>query len=131
MVLAEIGTIAHGYLFIAGVIMLIMFLSYVYLYDHKTFIEGHDMWEKAFLKVGTDKNKIQDITHDDNMWYYKGVSTCVAHSGDFSGLCHRYENYCSGGDRYGDDISQAKAVKEALEDGGEHPMCPLIYSGAD
>lgn len=131
MVFTESGVNAHSYMFIAGIVALVMFLIYVFICEHKISIEGNDMWTSAFMKTGLSNNKIHDLTHDDSMWYYKMRSTCVAYNGDFSGKCYRHENYCAGGDVYGDEESQALAVKEALNNNGEHPMCPLIYPGAD
>jgi len=131
MVLTETGVIAHGYLFVAGVVALMMFLVYVFICEHKTPISQNEMWTEAFRKAGLTPDQIRDMTHDDSMWYYQSRSTCVAYGGDFSGKCRRHENYCAGGDRYGDAEAQAQAVKEALDKGGEHPMCPLIYPGAD
>ena len=131
MVLTETGPKAHGYLFVAGVVIFLMFLVYVFICEHKISIEGNNMWIEAFRKVGLPESQIRNLTHDDSMWYHKMISTCVAYGGDFSAKCHRHENYCAGGDRYGDAEVQAQAVKEALDNNGEHPMCPLIYPGAD
>ena len=45
--------------------------------------------------------------------------------------CPKHENYCAGGNGFGSGEMQALAVKEAIEKGGEHPMCPLIYPGTE
>lgn len=131
MVLTETGPVAHGYLFVAGVVALMMFLVYVFICEHKVFITGNPLWTEAFERTGLTSEQIRDLTHDDSMWYHQSRSTCVAYGGDFSKKCHRHENYCAGGDRYGDAEAQSQAVKESLDNGGEHPMCPLIYPGAD
>ncbi len=131
MVFTETGPKPHGYLFIAGIVTLIMFLIYVYMCEHKISVRGNLMWERAFRKAGLTDKQIRDISHDDSMWYCKSISTCVAYGGDFSERCHRHENYCAKGDLFGDEYSQALAVKKSFDNGGEHPMCPLIYPGAD
>ena len=131
MLFDERGQTAHGYLFIGGIVLLLMFLIYVFICEHKTDIEGNNMWHNAFKNAGLTQKQISNISHDDHMWYYKSASTCVGFSGDFSKNCYRYQNYCAGGDRYGDETLQAKSVKDAIDNGGEHPMCPLIYPGAD
>lgn len=131
MVFTENGTAAHGYLFIAGFVAIIMFLIYVFICEHKISINGNDIWVLAFKRNGMNDSQIKNLTHDDSMWYYKLKSTCVAYGGDFSEKCRRYESYCAGGDKYGDEDLQALAVKEALDNDGEHPMCPLVYTGAE
>ena len=131
MILAEGNITAHQYFFVAGVVLLILFLIYVYVYEHRTFIEGDELWENAFSGVGLLQEIIKDISHDEDVWYYRGNSTCVAYGGDFSEECSRYENYCAGEDRYGDAFLQAMEVKKAIDSGGEHPLCPLIYPGTN
>jgi len=125
---SEQGIKAHGYFFIAGLVLLIMFLVYVYLCEHQKSVVNDEMWRHTFTKEGI--NPIT-VTHDDSMWYHNGRSTCVAYNGDFESKCSRSENYCAGGDVHGTNIQQAKAVKKAIHNRGEHPLCPLIYQGAD
>ena len=120
----------HLYLFIVGLVLFSMFLAYVFIYEHKIHIKG-SAFESAFREVGLS-NEINDITHDDSMWYYKLASTCVGY-GDKSSKCKKYESFCGGKNQntYGNEYEQALAVKEAIENNGEHPLCPLIYPGAN
>lgn len=131
MILSEGNIIAHQYFFIAGLVLFVLFLIYVYGYDHQTTIKNNTIWKDVFVAVGIPEKNIDDISHDDDMWYYKGSSTCVAYGGDFSKKCPKYESYCPGGDTYGDAFLQALEVKKAIDNGGEHPLCPLIYHGTD
>lgn len=117
---------SHWYLFVAGVVMLLFFLIYVYVCNHQIQIDESNLWKQIFEKIGLDP---KSVTHDDSMWYYQGYPTCVAY-GSFSNECSKHEHYCSGGNTYGDSISQASAVKKAVDSGGEHPHCPLVYPGA-
>ena len=116
---------SHWYLFIAGTVMLLFFLTYVYVCNHQIQIKESNLWKPIFEKVGLDPSV---LTHDDSMWYYRGYPTCVAY-GSFSDKCSKHEHHCSGGSTYGSSIFQALAVKKAVYNGGEHPQCPLIYTG--
>lgn len=122
---------AHKYLFIAGTILFIIFLLYIYFCDHKQSILESEFWTKEFLKAGFSKEKIEDIEHDDSVWYYKNRPTCVAYSGSFFEKCLPYEHYCPGGNTFGIPEKQIKALQEAIDNGGEHVDCPLIYPGLD
>ena len=121
---------AHRYLFIAGFIVLVAFLIYGFWCDHKEPIDMDPVWITSFKKQNLSTEQIDSITHDNGTWYYNGVSTCVGY-GDWNDKCPRHENYCEGGKVIGDSDMQAKAVSEAIRNGGQHPMCPLIYKGAD
>lgn len=120
---------AHGYLFLAGVVILLFFLAYVYFCNHQTEIYKNNLWISAFQEIGLTPRQIDDITHDDSMWYYLKRPTCVGYGGYFTKKCPKYENYCSGGSTFGNPLQQALAVKKAIYTGGEHPSCPLVYPG--
>ena len=120
----------HSFLVVLAVVLLITFLIYVFVVEHKTNVEGNDLWQIAFRKVGLTKDQIADLTHDDEMWYYQGVSTCINY-GDWDDTCPKHEGVCAGGDTYGNAMQQAAEIRLALQKGGVHPGCPLIYSGAD
>lgn len=119
---------AHTYLFIAISIVLLIFLIYVYLSEHKRDIKENKVFRKVFSDLGLDSNM---VTHDDSVWFYKGFPTCVGY-GDPEDDCPYFENFCAGDNfSFGSYKQQAEAIKEAvLEGGGEHPSCPLIYPGA-
>ncbi len=119
------------YLFLAVFIILIIFLIYVFIYDHKSDVIG--FWKDAFKKIGLSDKQINDVSHDDDVWYYKNTSTCVGYSEDFNKVCPKHEVVCDENLTYGGGVSQAMRVKDSIFLGneGEHKLCPLIYSGAD
>lgn len=123
----------HTYTFAFGCILLSMFLIYVYVCDHKIQIDNDDDWTNAFVRAGLPQNALPFITHDSDVWYYYGRSTCVAF-GDFSDNCDYRQAVCAEGDppntTFGSRDAQVKAVMIAIVAGGEHPWCPLIYPGA-
>lgn len=116
----------HKYTWLAGALLLAFFIGYAFWYDHKETIYYSEEWNRRFRAVGIDPRR---VTHDDGMWYYDRKSTCVNY-GD-GGECPRHEGYCAGGKTYGTLDEQVLAVKEALENGGTHPECTLIYAGAN
>ena len=129
----------HKYLFVFGNIILAMFLIYVYVCEHKIMIDDDVEWTTAFEKATSAKatsamvaEDVRFVTHDLDVWYYKGRSTCVAF-GDFEDTCDYREAFCAKGDppqsKFGDRLTQAKAVVVAINAGGEHPLCPLVYPG--
>ena len=125
------GVEVHKYLFLAALILFILFVIYVYVCNHKVDVSSNLLWTEAFTGVGISAAMIDLATHDDSMWYYEGYPTCVAYGGDFSRKCLPHEHYCSGGSVYGTPDQQASAIKDALQNGGEHPQCPLIYPGVN
>ena len=127
---SETGLKAHLYLWIAGIVCIILFLGYIFWFDHKENIDGNPIWEREFQNVGLTLEQINDITHDDSMWYYQRVATCVGY-GSPRDQCPRYESYCAGGNTFSSFSEQAEAVKNAIMKGGIHQDCPLIYSGTD
>lgn len=131
MILSESGKTAHLYLFIAGVVGLLMFIIYVYIYDHHNHIETNAFWRDALKKAGISEEDIKHITHDGDTWHHRRKNLCVAHSGDFEEACSKHHNFCSGGDTSGTADEQAQNIFIALKNEGEHPLCPLIYSGTN
>jgi hypothetical protein len=126
----ENGLKPHLYLWIAGIVFMILFFGYIFWFDHKENIDGSDLWETEFEKAGLTKEQREDISHDDSMWYYQRMATCVGY-GSPNDECPRYESYCAGGRYAGSFSEQAKAVTDAIRKGGIHEDCPLIYSGTD
>lgn len=125
----ETGLLAHLYLYIIGIVALSLFLIYGFVYDHKTGITDHEHqseWVSNFKKHGLTDEQIRDIQHDDNVWYYQGVSVCVGY-GDEKEECPKHETVCSGGDTFGNVSQQTVSVVLAIQKGGKHPECPLIY----
>jgi len=126
--LQETTITSHSYLFIAAGIMLVIFLLYAFVCNHKVDIDKDEMWRSEFEK---HQLKSEDIVHDDTMWYYRGLPTCVAYGGIFDSTCSPNEHYCSGGSTYGNRTQQIFAIAGAIKNGGEHPLCPLIYQGSN
>ena len=123
----------HIFLFVCGCIILLMFLVYVYVHEHQELIVEDESWRKAFLDSGFSNDQLKFITHDSDVWYYKGRNTCVSY-GDFEEDCNYKLAVCSRGSppyaKYGSRSEQARGVMEAVKSGGEHPLCPIIYQGA-
>lgn len=117
----------HLLLYACASILLLLFVLYVFLYDHKHSIADNQVWIEAFSKVGIDP---QDMTHDDTTWYYRRRTTCVGY-GDWTKECPKYENYCAGDKIFGTPFQQVSAIKESLDNGGVHRLCPIIYAGAN
>lgn len=109
-----------------------MFLIYVYVCEHKVEIDDDEDWVYAFTSAGVPRDHIRFITHDTDVWYYRGINTCVAF-GDFEDDCDYREAVCSVGNppetKFGSRKQQAETVFSAIVNGGEHPLCPLIYPG--
>lgn len=117
---------SHTYLWLSAILLFSFFIWYVFVHDHKEGV-GDSQWAEKFRRVQIDPN---DMAHDDNTWYHNRESTCVAY-GDPKEECSRHENYCAGGRSIGHIDAQVNAIKEALQNKGTHPECPLIYAGAD
>lgn len=115
----------HENILILSVVLLIMFLLYIYFYDHKS---TSDVWERHFQNAGLTPDDIGDINHDDSVWYYQRISTCVGYGDEEEG-CSKTDHYCAGGTTFGSPQDQVRAVAEAVKKGGIHSECPHIYQG--
>lgn len=132
--LTENSLKSHFYLYIAGIVLFILFLGYVFWYDHKTNIDEGDDFVKIFKKEGLSDDQISQIRHDDDVWYYKGKSTCIGYSSDSKEHCPYFQSVCTGKDSrtFGTIDEQIKEVAKIIKKGDDqHPDCPLIYEGAD
>jgi hypothetical protein len=87
-----------------------------------------DVAEKYYL----DENL---LTHDDDSWYYDGKWTCVSYRPyDECMRDYRYMNVCPTKNKQltSTEIEdQLFAVRQSIENGGEHPQCPTIYDAYD
>jgi len=119
----------HFCLWLCCMCFIILFVGYVYWFDHKEYIDDTH-WRKIFNRYGLGK-EIYNIKHDSDVWFYKGKNTCVGYSEENEGICPKYENYCAGGDNYGTYEQQVKAIYQAIKNEGSHPDCPLIYEGSN
>lgn len=153
----ETGLEPHLYLWIAGLVFLVLYIGYIFWFEHKESIDG-SFWVEKFKKAGLNSKEINDITHDDSMWYYQRIATCVGYgspldtfnssssngspnaldslgipspNGSPSGECPKYESFCPGGHTFGTAEDQVREVIAAIRKGGVHEDCPLIYSGTD
>ncbi len=125
---------SHFYVIMAAALLLFFVVVYGFHYDHKEHINlsthpNSVEWVESFREAGVHPLVVDDITHDDDHWYYQGNSLCVGY-GDWSAKCQRHESYCGGGKLVGTMKEQTTAIFEALKNGGSHPMCPLLYPGA-
>ena len=127
----EISLVAHCYLFIAGLILIILYMGYVFWYDHKKDMTEGD-FDVLFSKEGLSQEQIENIKHDDDVWYYKDMSTCIGYSSDPREACPKFQNVCMGGKTFGLLETQIKEVSNLIKSGLiQHPACPLIYEGSD
>lgn len=143
-ILNEKSKNAFLYLTIAAIIILVIFLIYIFQVNHKYNIDDNAMWSNLFKNAGFNSTEILNITHDDDTWYYKGLSTCVGYGnsqgsltshgshlgashGSLKTRCTKSDYYCGGGDIVGTPKQQVQAVKDAILNGGEHILCPRIY----
>lgn len=104
-----------------------MSFSYVFFVEHEVTLTQR--WKTAYATQQLSNDKIENITHDEQVWSYNGVSTCVCYGGDFNGKCDKSNCVCAGGKTFGDYSQQVSFVKNALENNGEHPNCPIFYYG--
>jgi hypothetical protein len=126
----EFGLLPHCYLFIASSIVLLLYLGYVFWYDHKYTVNSDD-FEDLFKKYGLVNEQISNIKHDDDVWYYKNKSTCIGYSSDSREACPKFQWVCIGGGTFGTLKDQIYEVAKLIKSGTTtHPECPLIYEGA-
>src|SRR5947207_2319773 len=107
----------HYLIFYFSIILLVLFMGYVFFAPH--LIPINNYWKTKFTQAGLTNIQTNKLSHDDDMWFYDGISTCVCY-GDYSkGKC------------IGKDVnSQIQAVVQAVtHDGGEHRLCPMFYYG--
>ena len=126
---------SHTYFLCAVCIILAAYLLYIYFYNHKEDLDLHNYaWTSSMDKNGITKEQMDNLSHDESVWYYKKKSTCVGY-GEPQDECLKHESFCSGEDfintTFGSYDEQAKSLHEAFLNGGIHPECPIIYSGAD
>ncbi len=121
----ETGRTAHGYLWVGGLVVMILFLGYVFWYEHRR-AANKKFWSEHFTKAGLTEEQIAEMKHDGDVWYFGENSTCVGY-GDWDEECPVFESFCAGGKTFGNPDKQAAAVAAALKTGGKHPECPIIY----
>jgi len=80
-----------------------------------------------YLSIPKQKYTVSgEISHDDEVWYYKNESTCVCY-GKEGDKCDHTRCVCAGGDHYGSLLQQMKLVNDAISNGGEMRECPIIH----
>ncbi len=109
------------------IILLILFFSYVFFVEHEVILT--EKWKDAYISQHITTNEIEKITHDERVWSYNGVSTCVCYGGDFDAICDKSNCVCAGDTVFGDYKQQVLAVKDAVKNNGEHQSCPVFYYG--
>jgi hypothetical protein len=123
--LGENSNEAFSYLSLAGLVILITCLIYVYLYDKNIDTDGdiyshdEDQW---FINHYIDNNIIK-------------LPTCIGY-GTEGEKCNASEVYCTGGqDKRGHFYhgSLEKQINELknLGNDGIHKACPLVFLGSD
>lgn len=126
----EFGLKPHFYLYIAAFVVMILYMGYAFWYEHKSRMMG-DL-ESLFKKEGLTDAQIDNIKHDDDVWYYKDKSTCIGYSSDERDPCPKFQSVCLGDTTYGSIDQQVQEVSNLIKKGlNAHPLCPLIYEGSD
>jgi len=111
----------HLIVWIIGVIFLLILICYTYVNEHRVDL-NKDHWRGLFKY---HESIVDDISHDEYMWYYKGKSTCVGF-GEPDTECSRSQSTCAGASVYGDFSTQAREVERAITNDGIHPDCPTL-----
>ena len=107
----------HIYIFFSGCLFFLLLVCYFYdrpvkKLDKKTI--------SALKNAGLPERDIDLLTRDGEIWYYNSFPTCIGYKD-----CKKSENYCPGTSTE----SQSRAIIEAIQNGGEHNLCPFVYSG--
>jgi len=123
---------SHKFLYTGAILLFMLYVWYAFVYERKINIcDQPSRWRANLLGANVRKRNVCDISHDDDMWYYKGKSTCVGY-GKPREKCNWRERVCAGGHTMGSYMSQAREVAKAITSkGGMHRECPLVYVGAD
>jgi hypothetical protein len=117
---------AQLYLFFLASCFLLIFVIYIYIVcPIHTSISHDHKWNKIFIGLGMNKDDIDKLSHDSEVWYYERKNLCVAYGSDEERCPHHF-SYCAGHTRYGTDEEQAQAVIDAINNGNIHKLCPLI-----
>lgn len=115
--------------FYALCLLTIFFIGYSFFNDRKYNVGNDEFWKQY---INTEY--INNLSHDEDEWYYFGSPTCVAY-GDWTDekqICPRHETVCQWeSNSFPDPSLQAALIHEAIQNGGQHKDCPLIYLGAD
>jgi len=125
MILQESNMYAHTVLWCAGFVLLFIIFLHLILRSPN---EVGDNYKDDFIKQGISQSDIESLSHDDEIWYYKNIPTCVAYAGKYTKKCNKNTTYCGGGDIVGTPSQQAQAILQAIKNDGIHPLCPLIIS---
>jgi len=119
--------ITFSQIFLFAIVCLMILLIYIYFGEHQVGLDKD--WIEAF-KFSDSEIDLSDITHDVDVWYYKGRNTCVGY-GKINEKCDHINYVCSDGKipdaTHGDRILQAAYVIDAIRSGGKHKKCPIIY----
>jgi hypothetical protein len=113
----------HYYIWYISLILFFIFLYYIFFYNKKIEIKNDKDWISLF-----PKEIINDISHDEMYWYWKGKNTCVGY-GDVNELCKRNEMVCSNinlQNSMGTREQQAYEVINSIKNGGTSKKCPLL-----
>ncbi|CAE7649030.1 typA [Symbiodinium pilosum] len=77
-------------------------------------------WCLQLQKAGIPRNDAGRLTAKGGEWYFKDKRTQVGY-GSYKNKCDSNKVFCAGRLTFGFGILQAKALKEAIENGGLHP----------
>jgi len=94
-----------------------------------------EYWCAQLRRAGIVRNDQGRLSAKSGVWYFKDTSTGVGY-GSYKKGCDSRKLFCSGGKTFGTGLQQARALKEAIANGGVHPdmvpcklgkyWCPLM-----
>ena len=137
----------HIYLFVCVLILFAGFCIYTFIHDHKRSIEYNSNIYQLFKNHNLTNEQISYISHDDDIWYYKGESLCVGFGVNKNSKCNHMISVCLGefsnttknatkNTYYTTDSieKQCQIISDIIKDDINitnfiDNKCPIVYSG--
>ena len=105
----------HLGVLVFGVVLCFAFLIFIFGSKKENYLG--DYWWKLFSGVGLLAKEIDNLTHNEDTWFYNGSPTCVAFDGS------AYDNHES--IKNSNDLGVAKSIKNFIRNSNN--TCPIIY----
>lgn len=114
-----------SFLFYLSMSLFICCIIYIYFTEKKIRLIDENI---ITYSINFPKDLLKDISHDENVWYYKDKFTCVGF-GFEKEKCPKSQVVCSSKDKkyFGTFDEQLQHVKYAIDNGEIHDDCPLLY----
>lgn len=108
----------HVFIYTFSLIFFIILVLYVFSANHKE--NPTTKHKNIFLKFGMTDETIKSLKKDDISWFYGETNTCVGSL--INNDCNSYDSLCPK-----NIFDECYKIKEAIDNGGIHPLCPLLY----